>query len=169
MLFNTLRPRQNGRHFPDDIFKCIFLTENVCISIKISLKFAPKVPINNIPALGQIMAWRRRGDMPLSEPMKDYLLMHICITWPQWVDRARNVSIFFCAAEHLNILGLVQVIIPCTCICIWFLWITKCINMYYHKTSNISRTVIGNKIVDHSDVVGASPVGAAPTTSSFLT
>ena len=36
----------------------------------------------------------------------------------------------------------------------------------YRKTSNISRTLIGNKIIDHSDVVGATPVGAAPTTSS---
>ena len=41
----------NGRHFPDDIFKCIFLDENVSISIKISLKFVPKGQINNIPAL----------------------------------------------------------------------------------------------------------------------
>ena len=40
--FNTLRPRQNGRHFPDDIFKCISLKENVWISIKMSLKFVPK-------------------------------------------------------------------------------------------------------------------------------
>ena len=39
----------------------------------------------------------------------------------------------------------------------------------YRKTSNISRTLIGNEIVDNSDVVGASPVGAAPTTSSFST
>ena len=46
---NSLRPRQNGRQFPDDIFKCIFLTENVIISIKISLKFVPKGSINNIP------------------------------------------------------------------------------------------------------------------------
>ena len=37
------------------------------------------------------------------------------------------------------------------------------------KVSNIRRTLVGNKIVDHSDVVGASPVGAAPTTSSFST
>ena len=48
---NTLRPRQNGCHFPDDIFKGIFLNENVLISIKISLKVVPKGPINNIPAL----------------------------------------------------------------------------------------------------------------------
>ena len=39
----------------------------------------------------------------------------------------------------------------------------------YRKTSNIRRTLVGNKIVDHCDVVGASPVGAAPTTSSFST
>ena len=40
---------------------------------------------------------------------------------------------------------------------------------YYLKTSNISHTLVGNKIVDNSDVVGASPVGTAPTTSSFST
>ena len=39
----------------------------------------------------------------------------------------------------------------------------------YRQTSNISRTFVSNKIVDHSAVVGASPTGAAPTTSSFLT
>ena len=39
----------------------------------------------------------------------------------------------------------------------------------YRKVSNIRRSLVGNKIVDHSDVVGASPVGAAPTTSSFST
>ena len=46
------------------------------------------------------------------------------------------------------------------------LWLTKPI---YHQISNISHTLVGNKIVYHSDVVGASPVGAAPTTSSFST
>ena len=39
----------------------------------------------------------------------------------------------------------------------------------YRKSSNISRTLVGNKIVDNSDVVGASPAGAAPITSSFST
>ena len=80
---NTLRPRQGGRHFPDDIFKCIFLNENIQISIKISLKFVPKGQINNIPALVRIMAWRRPGDKPLSEPMMVSLLTHICVTRPQ--------------------------------------------------------------------------------------
>ena len=41
--------------------------------------------------------------------------------------------------------------------------------MKYHQTYNISHTLVGNKLVDHSDVDGASPVGAAPTTSSFFT
>ena len=83
--FNSLRPRQNGRHFTDVIFKCIFLNENVWISIKISLKFVPKGPINNIPALVQIMAWRRPGDKPLSDPMVVRSTTHICVTRPQWV------------------------------------------------------------------------------------
>ena len=68
-LFNILRPKQNGRDLPDDIFECIFLNENVSITIKNSQKFVPKGPINNIPALVQIMAWRRPGDKPSSELM----------------------------------------------------------------------------------------------------
>ena len=47
----------------------IFLNENILILIKISLKFVPMGPINNIPSLVQIMACRRPGDKPLSEPM----------------------------------------------------------------------------------------------------
>ena len=39
----------------------------------------------------------------------------------------------------------------------------------YRQVSNIRRTLVGNKIVDNSDVVGASPVGAAPTTSELST
>ena len=86
---NTLRPRQNGCRFPEDIFKCIFLNENVWISIDISLKFVPKGPIDHIPALVQIMAWRRPGDKPLSQPMMVILQTHICVTRSQWV-KCRN-------------------------------------------------------------------------------
>ena len=84
-VLNTLRPRQNRRHFADDILKCIVLNEDVWISLKISLKYAPKGPINNIPALVQIMAWRRPGDEPLSEAMLVSLPTHKCVTRPQWV------------------------------------------------------------------------------------
>ena len=82
----TLRRRQNGHHFPDDIFKCIFGKKNIWISIKISLKFVFKGLINNIPALAQIIAWRRPGDKPLSEPMMaQFTDVYICVTRPQWI------------------------------------------------------------------------------------
>ena len=89
---STLKPRQNGRHFADDVFKCIFLNENVWILLKISLKFVPKGPINNIPSLIQMMAWRRPDDKPLSEPMMVSLLTHICVTRPQWV---KDIMVFW--------------------------------------------------------------------------
>ena len=46
--------------------------------------------------------------------------------------------------------------------------IHSCVNLSYRLTFYIRRTLVGNKIVDHSDVVGASPVGAAPTTFIFI-
>ena len=79
---NTLRPIQNGRHFADDTFKRIFLNENVRISIKISLKFVPKGPTNNIPALAQMMAWRR--------PVMVRSPTHICVARPQCVNQLRG-------------------------------------------------------------------------------
>ena len=76
-------------------FKCIFLIENICISINISLKFVPKGNINNIPALLQIIASCWPGDKPLSEPMIISLLTHICISQPQWVKgKLMSISIY---------------------------------------------------------------------------
>ena len=117
--FNTLRPRQNGRHFADDSFKCISLNENVWIPIKISLKFVPKGPINNIPALVQIKAWRRQGDKPLSEPMMVSLYMRHSASmsqmlygfrystpWQLWNDCfIENWSVYL----HFNLIILVEV------------------------------------------------------------
>ena len=74
-----------GCHLADDTFKRIFLNENVRILIKISLKFVAKGPLNNTPTLVQIMAWRRPGNKPLSEPMVVWLPTHICVTWLQWL------------------------------------------------------------------------------------
>ena len=62
-------PGQNDRHFADDIFSYIFVNEMFSILVKISLKFVPKNPNSNNPALVQIMAWLRINDKPLSEPM----------------------------------------------------------------------------------------------------
>ena len=47
------------------------------------MRFVPKAPFNNIPALVQTMAWCQPGDKPLSEPMLVDLLTHICVTQPQ--------------------------------------------------------------------------------------
>ena len=73
LVFNTLRPRQDDPHFPDDTFKCIILNENAKISIKISLKFVPKGPINNIPMVASLLAY-------------------ICVTRPQLVERYDSIS-----------------------------------------------------------------------------
>ena len=106
LTLNTLRPRQDGCHFPDDIFRCIFLNENIWIAINISLSFVPKGPIDNIPALAQIMAWRRPGDKPLSETMMVILLTHICVTRPQWVKQQgyffspQNLILFSNVGHH---------------------------------------------------------------------
>ena len=117
---NTLRPRQNGRHFTDDTFKRIFLNDIVRIPIKISLKFVPKDPVINIPALVQIMAWRRPGDKPLSEPMMVSLLMHICVTQPQWVKIGK---------QH-PITGSRRWAMGCT---LWIAWCTSCMLMaWFH-------------------------------------
>ena len=81
---NTLRPRQMDA-IVQTTFWNAFSWMNVWIPIKISLKFVPKGRINNIPILVQVMAWRRPGDKPLSEPMMVRLPTHICVTRPQWV------------------------------------------------------------------------------------
>ena len=91
IVINTLRLRQNDWHFTEDIFKHIFWTENVCwIPMIIALNFVLKVPINNSPALDQIMAWCRPGDKPLSEPKMISLTTHLCIIWAQWVKGTWN-------------------------------------------------------------------------------
>ena len=69
LLINTLRLRQNVRHFADDISKCISLNEHFLILNKIWLKCVPCGLIENKAALVQIMAWHRTGNKPLSEAM----------------------------------------------------------------------------------------------------
>ena len=147
---NTLRPRQNGRHFADDIFKRIFFNENVWISIKISLKFVPKGPINIIPAMFRIMAWRRPGDKPLSEAMLVSLLTHICVTRPQWVNTLyfRFLSIIVLKAQVrkalkldppgiivLNLSSMSRIVFKHSpLVCYWWWgpqWCFSCVGIYW--------------------------------------
>ena len=75
--------------------------KNVWISIRILLKFGPKCPIDNIPALVQIMTWRQSGDRSLWKPMMVRLLTHICVTWPQWVN-AHVTSLWCCQCSNVG-------------------------------------------------------------------
>ena len=98
-VLNTLRLRQNGRHFPDNIFKCIFLNENIQILIKISVEFVPKDPINNIASLVQIMAWHQPSNKPLSEQM----IVYWCIYASLSLSGLRGLSVAFdrnCGNSH---------------------------------------------------------------------
>ena len=62
----------------------------------------PKVRINNIPALVQIMAWCRWGNKPLSEPMMVSLLTHICVPRPWWVNQISGNEKFVCLYGSSN-------------------------------------------------------------------
>ena len=83
----------NSTHWGRDKMAAISQTTlSIAFSLMKMLEFQlnfhwslPKGPINNIPALVQIMAWRRPGDKPISEPVMVSLLTHICVTRPQWV------------------------------------------------------------------------------------
>ena len=68
-VYYLIPPVQNSRHSADDMFKCIFMNETVCISNQISLKFVPGGPNNNKSALFQVMAWCRTGNKPSPEPV----------------------------------------------------------------------------------------------------
>ena len=88
------------------------------------LKFTPKGPINNNPALVLIMAWCRPGDKPLSEPTMIRLLTHICVTQSYWVKTEMIRPIIPLALNHLNL----QII------CIW-----NIPKLFTSKKSNGSR------------------------------
>ena len=75
------------------IFKCIFLDKNRSISLMLSLQFLPMVQITSIPALVQIMTWRRSGAKSLSETLMVGLLTLIFVTRLQWVKYTYSVLV----------------------------------------------------------------------------
>ena len=100
-MFNTLRLRQNGRHFPKDVFYCFFLTEILWISDNISLNYVPLGLVDNMPSLVQNKAWRRISDKPLPDQWWFSLLTQICVTRPQWVNRISLFEITYNYNIHL--------------------------------------------------------------------
>ena len=86
MVYKHIEAETKWPPFRRRHFSFLFVNENGCISFDSLLRFVSKGQIDNIPALVQIVAWRRPGDKPLSEPMMVNLLTYICVTWPQWVN-----------------------------------------------------------------------------------
>ena len=116
---NTLRARQNGRRFADDIFKYTFLNENIWISINTSPNVVPHGQINNVPSLVQITAWCRPGDKPLSELMMVSLLTHVCVTLSQMSNVTSLSDLSWKFHEYLS---LRFTVIWLTAYCRWNLW-----------------------------------------------
>ena len=68
-----MKAEQNGRQFVDDVFKCIFLSENTWILISISQKCVPRGHwIDNKSSWIQVIAWHQTDDKPLPEPIMTY-------------------------------------------------------------------------------------------------
>ena len=87
LLLNSLRPRQMDAISQTTFSNAFSWMKMFEFRLKFHwVKFLAKGPINNIPAMVQIMAWRRPGDKPLSEPMMVGSPTHICVTRPQWVN-----------------------------------------------------------------------------------
>ena len=80
----TERQEQNGRHFAEDILKCIYVRDKFCILI--SIKFILEGPVDNMSALVPVMAWRRTGDKLLHGPMLTNLYDRVLTPWvPQYL------------------------------------------------------------------------------------
>ena len=84
VLINISPPGQNGHYFQIKFSNAFSWMKSFCILIRISLKCVPKDPINNIPALVQIMAWCQSGDKPLSEPMLAQFTDAYMRHWGRW-------------------------------------------------------------------------------------
>ena len=99
--FNILRLSQDGRQFSHDIFKYIFLNENVWISTAISPNYVPKGPINNEPAVIQnrqqniiwtkdgIIYRRKYASLGLDE-LRNRILWNRIIVWLLWYQRRKQ-------------------------------------------------------------------------------
>ena len=134
----------------------------------------PKIPIYNKSALAQVMAWRQTiltqftdvymGNLGyLTDSWNMTAIFKSIISermlWTMFVSTSFETALRWMPQNVVNVsigsgTGMMS---PATT------------GRIYHETSNISRTLVDDKIVDNSDVVGASPVCAAPTTSSFST
>ena len=112
--------RHWGRDEMDNIRRRQFQTyclQGKCFNFdKIHWSFVPKRPINNIPALVQIMAWRRQGDKPLSEPMMVRLKIK-ARSWPYVTDWNTQITVlsFVFSRCHIMLVNLVSIVERAAC------------------------------------------------------
>ena len=123
-----------------------FLNEYLWILTDISLKCVPKGPINNIPALVQIMTWHWPGNKPLCEPMMVSLLTHICVTRPQWVNGlppALCQTITWASAAVSSIGTAICFRLHCQYNEWWFVifWYCLCIKYIYGLVQDCSNSI----------------------------
>ena len=81
-----LRPRHNGRHFADDIFKCNFLNEYI-YKFRLTFDWSFFLGFKLTIFKHWFRKWLGAGhatSLYLSQ-WWSRLLTHICVTWPQWV------------------------------------------------------------------------------------
>ena len=125
-VFNTMRLRQNGCHFPDDTFKCIFMNENFWILIKISPKFVPKVPIDQSHRCGhrQVACCEPAGSYDKTtgtaicfEHKTQYLLISAPYT---------RIVVFWHVSKMPNAIGQSQISCNTPTFCIATIFVTYC-------------------------------------------
>ena len=80
LSLNASPPGQNGRHFADEIFRCISVNETFCILIRISLTFVAKGLIDNMSALVRFMVYSHAISQSLKLYVKYNLLLDSLIT-----------------------------------------------------------------------------------------
>ena len=83
---NSLRPRQNGRHYADDNFKCIFLNENYEFWIRFHRIMFPRVQLAINKHWFRQWLGVEQGTSHCLNQWWNVIPMHICITWLQWVN-----------------------------------------------------------------------------------
>ena len=173
-IVNSLAPGRFKWNFGLVIFKLTLVTDGWVISCEIPLSRMSLNLNDDKSALVQVMAWCHQATSHYLNQCWPRSMSPYGVTRPQWVNEiSMSLIVIYCT------LGIILFSVwkhgsrgsayPCSGQenthwgAVPGLW------GKYRQTSNISHTWVGNEIADHSDVIGASPVGAAPTTSSFST
>ena len=115
----------------------------------------PKGPINNMPVLVQIMAWRRPDDKPLSEPMMVSLPTHVCVIRPQWVNLLRpNDNMLNAVLPRNAFVRCLQAKFTRSNIDWSWVIVANCLNMHDENASNMLFNLRTRpQYVKHDDVI----------------